>query len=327
VAWRVRNCCGECTAVLCSLALSPPTARPPPSYPHAAQPHADGLARTCCRETYQYYNLPFCQPTDGKEYKTEFLGEVLEGDRLVTTPYKIQYRKDVENAVLCKKSLTGEDLKKFRDAVKQDYYFQARQPMESRLRQLAQHVMSCTPKCSHIVSAWGFLGTDVLRRPARVGLHWQGAAAGRGSRTRKSCSHGKAWTGTGLDSSCDADCSLRTWTFPCGSCGLSGGSAPNHTAPHTGVHCAVLAWLAARQRTRTPAGGLERAPAAGAAKRQPRWATDTRPSQPLRLPNSSLTSCATHLRAAPQPAPPRAAHRTPPHHGRASALRSRSRPA
>ncbi|GFR44323.1 hypothetical protein Agub_g5536 [Astrephomene gubernaculifera] len=75
-------------------------------------------------ETYQYYNLPFCQPTDGKEYKTEYLGEVLEGDRLVTTPYKLQFRVDVENAVLCNKSLSGEDLKKFRDAVKQDYYFQ-----------------------------------------------------------------------------------------------------------------------------------------------------------------------------------------------------------
>lgn len=78
------------------------------------------------RETYQYYNLPFCQPADGKEYKTEGLGEVLEGDRLVTTPYKIQFRTNVENQVLCTKSLKEEDLKRFRQAVKQDYYFQAR---------------------------------------------------------------------------------------------------------------------------------------------------------------------------------------------------------
>ena len=27
-------------------------------------------------ETYQFYNLPFCQPTGGKEYKLEDLGEV-----------------------------------------------------------------------------------------------------------------------------------------------------------------------------------------------------------------------------------------------------------
>ena len=43
-----------------------------------------------CSETYQYYNLPFCTPKEGKEYKPEGLGEVLEGDRLVNTPYSIK---------------------------------------------------------------------------------------------------------------------------------------------------------------------------------------------------------------------------------------------
>ena len=57
------------------------------------------LLRCCCaaccpppcvrRETYQYFNLPFCHPKEGKEYKPEGLGEVLEGDRLVSTPYKL----------------------------------------------------------------------------------------------------------------------------------------------------------------------------------------------------------------------------------------------
>lgn len=102
-------------------------------------PGADGLTCSCSiangppllsrfprSETYQYYNLPFCQPTDGKEYKLEFLGEVLEGDRLVTTPYSIKFRSDVDNANLCGKKLTSDDLKKFREAVKQDYYFQVR---------------------------------------------------------------------------------------------------------------------------------------------------------------------------------------------------------
>lgn len=42
-------------------------------------------------ETYQYFNLPFCHPKEGKEYKPEGLGEVLEGDRLVSTPYKIKW--------------------------------------------------------------------------------------------------------------------------------------------------------------------------------------------------------------------------------------------
>lgn len=77
-------------------------------------------------ETYQYYNLPFCTPKEGKEYKTEGLGEVLEGDRLVSTPYSIKFRVDKENEILCSRELTAKDLKKFRKAVKKDYYFQAR---------------------------------------------------------------------------------------------------------------------------------------------------------------------------------------------------------
>lgn len=77
-----------------------------------------------CSETYQYYNLPFCTPEGGKEYKTEGLGEVLEGDRLVNTPYSIKFRVDKENEILCSRELTAKDLKKFRKAVKKDYYFQ-----------------------------------------------------------------------------------------------------------------------------------------------------------------------------------------------------------
>lgn len=88
--------------------------------------HANSSGLYLFRETYQYYNLPFCQPADGKEYKKEFLGEVLEGDRLVTTPYALKFRTDVDNTVLCEKKLGSADLKKFREAVKQDYYFQVR---------------------------------------------------------------------------------------------------------------------------------------------------------------------------------------------------------
>ncbi len=80
-------------------------------------------ACTLCSETYQYYNLPFCTPKD-KEYKPEGLGEVLEGDRLVNTPYDIKFRVDKENELLCSRDLTAKDLQKFRKAVKKDYYFQ-----------------------------------------------------------------------------------------------------------------------------------------------------------------------------------------------------------
>ncbi len=76
-----------------------------------------------CRETYQYYTLPFCHPKGEKEYKGLGLGEVLEGDRLVNTPYNIRYRDDKENEVLCSKALGQKDLEVFRDAVQKDYYF------------------------------------------------------------------------------------------------------------------------------------------------------------------------------------------------------------
>lgn len=82
--------------------------------------------RPACSETYQYYNLPFCTPEKGKEYKPEGLGEVLEGDRLVTTPYDIKFKVNKENELLCSQELTAKDLQKFRKAVKKDYYFQVR---------------------------------------------------------------------------------------------------------------------------------------------------------------------------------------------------------
>lgn len=102
-------------------------------------------------ETYQYYDLPFCPEDDGPTHKTEDLGEVwspapgsgaahfggmgglilrrslqvLEGDRMMSTPYEVPFRVDKENQKLCSKTLDGAALKKFRTAVKDDYYFQA----------------------------------------------------------------------------------------------------------------------------------------------------------------------------------------------------------
>ena len=49
---------------------------------------------------------------------------MLEGDRLVNTPYDIKFRVDKENEILCSRELTAKDLRKFRKAVKKDYYFQ-----------------------------------------------------------------------------------------------------------------------------------------------------------------------------------------------------------
>ncbi|PAN50694.1 hypothetical protein PAHAL_9G539000 [Panicum hallii] len=74
-------------------------------------------------ETYRYFDLPFCSPEKVKE-KSEALGEVLNGDRLVDAPYKLDFRVDLESKSVCSKKLTTEDVAKFRNAVAKDYYFQ-----------------------------------------------------------------------------------------------------------------------------------------------------------------------------------------------------------
>eukprot|EP00798_Chlamydomonas_sp_ICE-L_P021840 gene21840-28870_t len=75
-------------------------------------------------ETYRYFSLGFCQPEDGARDKLEDLGEVLEGDRLVSTPYTIKFRTDIDNKILCQKKLSQSELKRLRQAVREDYYFQ-----------------------------------------------------------------------------------------------------------------------------------------------------------------------------------------------------------
>ena len=56
--------------------------------------------------------------------KKEALGEVLNGDRLVSARYKLDFLVDKDSEVICKKRLTKEEVSKFRDAVSKDYYFQ-----------------------------------------------------------------------------------------------------------------------------------------------------------------------------------------------------------
>lgn len=51
---------------------------------------------------YAYYSLPFCKPDASKlEYKSENLGEILRGDRIVTTKYEGQLGKDTTCLLAC----------------------------------------------------------------------------------------------------------------------------------------------------------------------------------------------------------------------------------
>ncbi|ALC40199.1 TM9SF4 [Drosophila busckii] len=53
---------------------------------------------------YQYYSLRFCYPKNGTLiFKSENLGEVLRGDRIVNTPYEVQMAEDVNCKLLCNK--------------------------------------------------------------------------------------------------------------------------------------------------------------------------------------------------------------------------------
>ncbi|CAL5427764.1 unnamed protein product [Camellia sinensis] len=74
-------------------------------------------------ETYRYFDLPFCFPDHMKE-KKEALGEVLNGDRLVSAPYTLDFLVDKDSEVVCRKRLTKEEVAQFRTAVLKDYYFQ-----------------------------------------------------------------------------------------------------------------------------------------------------------------------------------------------------------
>ncbi|XP_076290294.1 transmembrane 9 superfamily protein member 4 [Lasioglossum baleicum] len=50
---------------------------------------------------YEYYSIPLCRPKSVFVYKSENLGEVLRGDRIVNTPYEVTMAEDVNCKLLC----------------------------------------------------------------------------------------------------------------------------------------------------------------------------------------------------------------------------------
>ncbi|MGH0176477.1 UNVERIFIED_CONTAM: hypothetical protein FKN15_077776 [Acipenser sinensis] len=75
---------------------------------------------------YEYYSLPFCRP-DKIVYKAENLGEVLRGDRIVNTPFKMLMNSDKKCEVLCDQSnklekLSVEKSKLVAERIKEEYY-------------------------------------------------------------------------------------------------------------------------------------------------------------------------------------------------------------
>lgn len=75
----------------------------------------------------EYYRLPFCKPEDGPQMDNENLGEFLSGDRIESSPYVLEMKKDAYCQQLCIANLGGaekRDLKpnKVVKAIRKDYH-------------------------------------------------------------------------------------------------------------------------------------------------------------------------------------------------------------
>jgi len=74
-------------------------------------------------ETYRYYDMPFCQPEIVMPHFMT-LGQVLRGDRLVNSIYKMYFKRNVPRTVVCNRTITEEDLTQFKAAIDQNYMFE-----------------------------------------------------------------------------------------------------------------------------------------------------------------------------------------------------------
>ncbi|XP_042494975.1 transmembrane 9 superfamily member 4-like [Macadamia integrifolia] len=74
-------------------------------------------------ETNRYFDLPFCSLAHVTD-KKETLGEFLNGDHLVSAPYKLEFLGVKDYEVVYKKKLSKEEVAQFQNAITKDYYFQ-----------------------------------------------------------------------------------------------------------------------------------------------------------------------------------------------------------
>lgn len=77
---------------------------------------------------YEYYSLQFCLPKNGTVvYKTENLGEVLRGDRIVNTPYEVQMAENINCKLLCNRkdqplNWNNEQSSKVSERIQHEYF-------------------------------------------------------------------------------------------------------------------------------------------------------------------------------------------------------------
>lgn len=75
------------------------------------------------QETYHFYTLAICRP-DKIEHRSLSLGEVLDGDRMAKSMYKVKFKKDEDTAVLCSTKLKQKDIQTLASAIEDFYYFE-----------------------------------------------------------------------------------------------------------------------------------------------------------------------------------------------------------
>jgi len=74
-------------------------------------------------EQYEYYTLPFCAPKE-EFRKSQHLGEVLAGDRMMKTLFALPFEHSFESKKLCSYTLKPKDIEVFQRAIDEDYYFE-----------------------------------------------------------------------------------------------------------------------------------------------------------------------------------------------------------
>ncbi|XP_013605429.1 PREDICTED: transmembrane 9 superfamily member 1-like isoform X3 [Brassica oleracea var. oleracea] len=76
------------------------------------------------QETYNYYSLPFCRPSQNDVHKWGGLGEVLGGNELIDSEIPIKFLKNVDRNVICHLELDEAKVNHFKDAIESSYWFE-----------------------------------------------------------------------------------------------------------------------------------------------------------------------------------------------------------
>ncbi|KAG6487356.1 hypothetical protein ZIOFF_055942 [Zingiber officinale] len=76
------------------------------------------------QETYNYYSLPFCRPSENPAHKWGGLGEVLGGNELIDSQIQIKFNGNVEKGSICTIDLDATKVKQFTDAIENSYWFE-----------------------------------------------------------------------------------------------------------------------------------------------------------------------------------------------------------